>query len=170
MKQIFLCLFLAVALVGCGSSDNDLTITTTTLPDATIGTAYSHTLVATGGSTSSYTWIVTSGTLPTGLTLGSASGTISGTPVSACSTFTVTVYGDSTSSLRAFTIQSILPAGKGVTLHKNQSIKVPSGTTITDTSGVEVTVTGDTTTTAESFVFAPSSATGAADYTVTVAT
>ena len=58
-----------------------LQITTTTVPAGTVGTAYSTTLSATGG-TPPYSWTLTSGSLPAGLTL-SASGTISGTPTTA---------------------------------------------------------------------------------------
>ena len=57
----------------------DLVITTATLPGGTVGTAYSQTLTVTGGVTP-YTWSVISGALPGGLTLGSSTGTISGTP------------------------------------------------------------------------------------------
>lgn len=60
--------------MGCPA----ITISTTALPAGTVGTAYSQTLAASGGS-SSYTWSVTSGTLPAGLTL-SSSGVLSGTP------------------------------------------------------------------------------------------
>ncbi|WP_395751928.1 putative Ig domain-containing protein [Prosthecobacter sp.] len=59
-----------------------VTISPTTLPDAAIGTAYSQTLNATGG-TASYTWAVSSGTLPAGLTLNASTGVISGTPTTA---------------------------------------------------------------------------------------
>jgi hypothetical protein len=55
-----------------------LSITTKTLPTATVGTAYRQQLAAAGG-TGPYTWTLTSGTLPEGLTL-SVSGTVSGTP------------------------------------------------------------------------------------------
>ena len=59
-----------------------------TLPGATVGTAYSQTVTA-GNGTGPYTWAVSSGTLPSGLTLGS-SGVISGTPTSTASkTFTI---------------------------------------------------------------------------------
>jgi hypothetical protein len=63
-------------------------ITTTSLPLALIDSSYSETLDATGVN---LTWAVTSGSLPTGLTL-SNSGVLSGTPSEAgSSTFTVTV-------------------------------------------------------------------------------
>ncbi len=65
-----------------------LVVTTTSLPGGTVNTPYSAVLHATGG-TSPYTWSISSGALPSGLTLDSASGTISGTP-SVASTFTFT--------------------------------------------------------------------------------
>ncbi len=69
---------------------NPPTISTTTLPAATVGVAYSQALTATGG-TPPYTWSRVSGTLPAGLTL-SAGGVISGTPTTqGTSTFTVRV-------------------------------------------------------------------------------
>jgi uncharacterized repeat protein (TIGR01451 family) len=54
------------------------------LPAGIAGTAYTHQLAATGG-VDPYTWAVTSGALPAGLTL-SASGVISGTPTLASTT------------------------------------------------------------------------------------
>jgi hypothetical protein len=67
------------------------TITTTTLPNGIQNTAYSSTVTASGGATS-YTWSVSTGSLPTGLTLtsGTPSATISGTP-SAIGTYTFTL-------------------------------------------------------------------------------
>jgi len=63
------------------------TITTTTLPNGTVGTAYSQTLTATGDAP--ITWSVASGALPGGLSLSSA-GVISGTPTTA-NTFSFTL-------------------------------------------------------------------------------
>ncbi|HYP27184.1 MAG TPA: NBR1-Ig-like domain-containing protein [Blastocatellia bacterium] len=59
-----------------------LTITTTTLAGATTGSAYSGQVTAIGG-TSPYTWQVTAGSLPPGLSIASTSATtagITGTP------------------------------------------------------------------------------------------
>ncbi len=67
-----------------------LSVTSATLPAATVGSAYSASLQATGG-TPPYTWTLRSGQLPTGLTLSSA-GLLSGTPTTAATaTFDVTV-------------------------------------------------------------------------------
>jgi hypothetical protein len=60
-----------------------------TLPSGTIGTAYPGGPVTASGGTGPYTFAVTSGTFPTGLTLA-ADGTITGTPT-ATGTFNFTV-------------------------------------------------------------------------------
>jgi two-component sensor histidine kinase len=68
-----------------------LKISTTSLPNGTTAVAYSNAIVATGGTTP-YTWSLSSGTLPAGLSLNTASGAITGTPTaSGTSTFTVKV-------------------------------------------------------------------------------
>lgn len=56
-----------------------LALTTTTLATGTVGSAYTAQSAATGGS-APYTWTITKGALPAGLTLDPATGTISGTP------------------------------------------------------------------------------------------
>ena len=69
-----------------------LTITTSgTLPNGVTGTAYSTPFAATGGTGGPYTWSVSLGTTPAGLTLSSA-GVLSGNPsVAGASSFTVSV-------------------------------------------------------------------------------
>ena len=65
-----------------------IAVAPTTLPSGTANTAYTRTITATGG-TAPYTFAVTAGPLPTGLTL-SSSGALSGTPTQAGS-FPITI-------------------------------------------------------------------------------
>jgi Putative Ig domain len=75
---------------------NHLIITTTLLPTGTVNVAYSATLQASGG-TGPFSWSVTTGSLPAGLSLNAGTGIISGTPTtSEKSTFTVQVADSST--------------------------------------------------------------------------
>ena len=55
-----------------------LQVTTTSLPNSSVGVSYSAALAATGGFPA-YTWSITQGNLPSGLTLNAATGVISGT-------------------------------------------------------------------------------------------
>lgn len=82
-----------------------LLITTTSLSAGTKSTAYSATLAATGG-TSPYTWSVLSGSLPSGLTLASSTGVLSGTPTEVGAfEFTIEVADSaSDSSTASFTL------------------------------------------------------------------
>src|SRR6516165_5129497 len=73
-----------------------VTVTTTTLPNAALGVAYSQALQVTGG-TSPYTWALLTGALPTSLSL-SAAGVISGTPTVA-GTYTFTVKATDSGSV-----------------------------------------------------------------------
>jgi len=67
-------------------------------PSGEVGVAYSNQLTVTGG-TSPFTWSVSAGTLPPGLTLNASTGLLSGTPTAAgSSTFTVRVVDASTQS------------------------------------------------------------------------
>lgn len=74
---------------NCGPVCPTISLTPTSLPGGVQGSTYSQTLTASGG-TSPYTFAVTAGALPSGLTLSSG-GTLSGTPtVSGTFNFTVT--------------------------------------------------------------------------------
>ena len=66
-----------------------LGITTTSLPSGTAGNSYSATLAATGGITP-YSWSITSGTLPAGLTLNASTGAITGSPTASASSTALT--------------------------------------------------------------------------------
>ena len=109
-------------------------ITTTSLPNGTAQVAYSTTLQATGG-TLPYTWSVSSGQLPAGLSLG-ASGTISGTPTTAgLATFTIQVADSvGNKSVAGFSV-IITPASQGpfghivIVLEENKDYLSVVGTT-----------------------------------------
>lgn len=89
--------------------------TATTLPVGFVGSAYSQTLAATGGSGTGYSWIVNSGsTLPGGLSLSSA-GVLNGTPTaSGTPSFTVTVT-DSVSNTASATFSLTINASVSIT-------------------------------------------------------
>jgi len=76
-----------------------LTITTNSpLSQGTVGSSYSQTLAASGGTTP-YSWSLSSGSLPAGLTLNPSSGAIGGTPSAVGnSTFTVRVSDSASAS------------------------------------------------------------------------
>ena len=97
-------------------------ITTKSLPNGTVGTAYSQTLAATGSDTS--TWSIESGSLPAGLSLNESTGEITGTPTAAgTSTFTVKAnnnYGSDSKSLSiTISAQTNVPV-TGVSLNKTE--------------------------------------------------
>ncbi len=67
-----------------------LTVTTTALPDAFLGVSYAAQAAASGG-TSPYTWSISTGALPPGLSLASSTGVISGLPVGGTGSASVTL-------------------------------------------------------------------------------
>lgn len=102
-----------VQIVAAGG----LIILTTTLNNGTVGTGYSQTINASGG-TGPYSWTVSAGALPTGLTLGSSTSTsvaITGTPTVA-NTFNFTVQitdSTPTSDTQDFTVTIASGGGGG---------------------------------------------------------
>jgi hypothetical protein len=75
--------------LSIGVTLSPLAVTTTSLPPVVQGQTYDAALVGTGG-VGGYTWSISSGTLPAGLQLNTATGEITGTPTgSGTSSFTV---------------------------------------------------------------------------------
>lgn len=118
-----------------------ITVNPPTLPNGSVGTAYSQTVSGSGG-TSPYTFTISSGALPTGLVLNGVTGAITGTPTTAGTfTFTITATdatGCAGSRLYTVTIASAgcpaitlspttLPPARAQTLY-SQSVTASGGT------------------------------------------
>lgn len=150
--------------ITTNSTNSNISIVTASLPGAVNGTAYQEctcgasctnvNLQATGGN-NSFTWTISSGTLPSGLSLSSTSGTtiqITGTPTTTgASTFTVQAKdSNGNAASRVFTInvgsaliKSFTPTGGGQGLNvkvtglgfdstaANNSIQFGTGTAAT---------------------------------------
>jgi hypothetical protein len=111
-------------VVSGGGGTTTITLSPTSLPSGTVGTAYGTTTITASGGTSPYTYAVTTGSLPTGLNLSSA-GALSGTP-SATGTYSFTVTATDASShtgSQAYTVT----INAAVTITVNPS-SVPNGT------------------------------------------
>jgi hypothetical protein len=96
-----------------------LAITASSLPAGSVGTAYLQALQASGG-TAPYSWSIASGSLPAGLALAAATGTISGTPTAiGTSDFTVAVTDNANHTQSVATsiavASSLPPPGPGTT-------------------------------------------------------
>ncbi|MEK6303287.1 MAG: ice-binding family protein [Acidobacteriota bacterium] len=86
-----------------------ITVNPATLPNGVVGTPYSQTVSAVGG-TAPYTFAVSSGALPNGLTLNGTTGVISGTPTAA-GTFNFTITATDTNGCPGSRPYSIAMAG-----------------------------------------------------------
>ncbi|QMU78021.1 hypothetical protein GXW83_22300 [Streptacidiphilus sp. PB12-B1b] len=115
-----------------------LLINTLTLPDAVTDTPYAQTLTAFGG-TQPYTWSVSSGSLPAGLTLGSTSGVLSGTPRNdGSSTFTVRATDSGKPALtssQVFTVEAVTGFSATVSSVSQGAIGLPYTTQLTAAGG-----------------------------------
>ena len=136
----------AVLLGSCGGSGDSgsttmpLSITTTALPGAAVGTAYSATLAASGG-TGPYSWMLSGGTLPPGLSFDAATATVSGTPVDGASTSSLTFQvSDASSPVQTVSTMLTLKVAAGplaVTTHAlpNGQVNSPYEATLTAAGG-----------------------------------
>ncbi len=108
-----------------------ITITTVSLPNSKVGQQYSVTLSATGGAPP-YTWTLGSGSsLPSGLSLASATGVISGVPSSSSAgTYSIQIVASDSSSPAKFGSKSYLVTIAPTTLILTPS-SLPSGHTAT---------------------------------------
>jgi hypothetical protein len=114
--------------VAVAEGTEPLTIATTSVPSGSMGTTYSATLQASGGS-SPYSWKVASGALPTGLSLNASSGAISGKPSSSgTSTFTAEVTDASSSTAKKSFSVAVAEAAQPLTI---TTTSVPNGSTNT---------------------------------------
>jgi MBG domain (YGX type)/Putative Ig domain len=105
---------------GDAASCAQVAITTPALAGGQAGEAYSATLAATGGPTpADYSWALTAGALPAGLSLDPSSGIISGTPTTG-------------GVISAFMVQ--VTAGGAFPVTATQSYTIPVGLVITTTS------------------------------------
>jgi hypothetical protein len=157
---------------------NCLTITVgpATLPAATAGAAYSQTISATPGGT--YSFAVTAGSLPLGLTLNSASGVLSGTPLTTgTANFTITATGfGSCSGNRAFTLAiacptitvgpATIPPAQVNTLY-SQALAAPGGVGVTTWTSTGTLPPGLTLNPATGLLAGTPTQTGSFNFTVT---
>ncbi|WP_027678726.1 putative Ig domain-containing protein [Ralstonia sp. UNC404CL21Col] len=120
------------------TSTPTITLSPSTLPNAGVGSAYSQTLTASGGA-APYTYAITAGTLPTGVSLNPSTGVISGTPTAGgVANFTVTAtdangyagaraYGVAISAPTISVSPATLPGGTIGTAY-SQAITASGGT------------------------------------------
>ena len=108
---------ITLSIGAASSTPVPLAITSSSLAAGTVGSGYSSALQASGGS-APYSWSITSGSLPAGLSLAASTGLISGTPT-ASGTFNFTAaVGDSSSPAQnksASMSLTIAPASLAVT-------------------------------------------------------
>jgi len=116
-------------------------ITTTALPSGQVGSPFAATLSATGGS-GAFTWSVTSGTLPSGLSLSASSGSLSGTPTTAgTATFTVRASDASNPSSHADASFTVTIAAQSTVPVAITTTALPDGNRLS-TYSVALTLSG----------------------------
>ena len=116
-------------------------------PSGVVGTPYSVTLTAAGGTTP-YTWSLSSGSLPPGLTLNTSTGVVSGTPTLAGTyNFTAKVTDAKSKTATFATSITILSKMLTVAVSATPATAAPGGTvtyTVTATNSGQTALTGAT--------------------------
>ncbi|MFN7152055.1 MAG: beta strand repeat-containing protein [Acidovorax sp.] len=170
---------------GQGTITNDdvpVTVSPATLPGGTVAAAYSQTVTASGG-TGPYSFAITAGAVPAGLSLSPLSGALSGTPTAAGSfNFTVTANDSSPSpgpfaGSQAYTLTvgaptmsltpASLPGGTRTVLYPTTNVTASGGTapyTYAVTAGA---LPGGLTLTGAGVLSGTPTATGSFNFTVT---
>jgi hypothetical protein len=105
-----------------------ITVNPATLPNGAVGTAYNQTVSASGG-TSPYVFSLSSGTLPSGLSLNGATGAITGTPTAA-GTFTFTITATDATGCFGSRLYSVSIASTGCPVITLSPTTLPPGTTL----------------------------------------
>lgn len=110
-----------------------LALTPASLPNGNVGTSYAQSVTASGG-TAPYSFAITSGNLPAGLTLDTSNGTISGTPSSVNThNFTLTVTDSTTGTGAPFTASRAYSLAIAPSVNANLSALVLSNGALSPT-------------------------------------
>ena len=129
-------------VVGAG-----LTLTFGTPPTGQVGVAYTDTLTATGGTTP-YTWSVSAGTLPAGITLNASTGVLAGTPTAGgTSNFTIKVTDAAAQTATQATSITILAGALTIAQSASVATTTPGSTvsyTVKVTNSGQIALTGAT--------------------------
>ncbi len=127
---------LPVRVLTASRSMQAITVNPATLPNGTVGVAYSQTVSATGG-TGSYTFSVSAGSLPAGLSLNAATGAITGTPTTAAtSNFTITATdGSGATGSRAYSVTMNAGVAVNPATLPNGTVGVAYSQTVSATGG-----------------------------------
>lgn len=145
------------SIITCAfnSVNGTLTVTVTStnpaianasLPNAQQNIPYSPVTLSATGGTAPYTWAITVGSLPTGLSLSSSTGVISGTPTGTTQTLTFQATDSlSATATKAFTLTVATASSNAVacnplTITVNATTPCTSTTTFSDASTANTTV------------------------------